>query len=331
MSVTWAVSSAREAKSLEGSATPTPVIPAHYFSKNANGINVALWALIVLYLVSRVLQVYPGKVPFVGIVAWHVLPPAFFAVIHGARRYGYRGELIFVVLFLVIGNVVENVGVLTGFPFGEHYFTDRLGPKLFTVPILLGLAYLGMGYLSWTLACMILGSNRNPTAGARVVTLPVVASFIMVSWDLAMDPAWSTVMHCWIWPHGGGYFGVPVSNFFGWYFAVYVFYQSFAVILRTRAFDIPKDAGALPPGYWKLAVLFYTVSAAGNILLTIPHPGPSVVVDAAGVPWRVSDIAGTCALVSIFTMGAFAALAWAKLPDRNTERLGVSVEGSDGT
>jgi hypothetical protein len=112
VSVTWAVSSAREAKSLDGSSTPTPVIQAHYFSKNENGINVGLWALIVLYAASRVLQVYPGKVPFVGIVALHVLPPAFFAVIHGARRYGHRGVLIFVVLFLVIGNVVENVGVL---------------------------------------------------------------------------------------------------------------------------------------------------------------------------------------------------------------------------
>jgi hypothetical protein len=43
------------------------------------------------------------------------------------------------------------------------------------------------------------------------------------------------------------------------------------------------DAEALRPGYWKLAVVFYTVSAAGNILLTIPQAGPSVVVDAAGV------------------------------------------------
>jgi uncharacterized membrane protein len=232
VSVTLAVSRAREANRLDGSSTPTSVIPAHYFSKNENGINIALWALIVLYAASRVLQVYPGKVPFVGIVALHVLPPAFFAGIHGARRYGYRGVLIFVVLFLVIGNFIENVGVLTGFPFGEHYFTDRMGPKLFAFPVLLGLAYLGMGYLSWTLAGVILGSNRIPTAGARVVTLPVVASFIMVSWDLAMDPAWSTVVHCWIWPHGGGYFGVPVSNFFGWFFAVYVFYQSFAVILQ---------------------------------------------------------------------------------------------------
>jgi putative membrane protein len=46
----------------------------------------------------------------------------------------------------------------------------------------------------------------------------------MVAWDLSMDPVWSTVMHSWIWLQGGAYFGVPVSNFLGWYLTVYVIY-----------------------------------------------------------------------------------------------------------
>jgi len=104
---------------------------------------------------------------------------------------------------------------------------------------------------------------------------------------------------------------VPVSNFLGWYLTVYVFYQLFALYLRRRS----TNPDVLPPGYWKLAVLFYAVSAAGNILLAIPRAGPSVVSDPTGAQWRVSDITATCALVSIFTMGAFALLAWLRLTD----------------
>jgi uncharacterized membrane protein len=271
----------------------------------------ALWSLIALYAAARILQVFPGKIPMLAVVALHVIPPALFALIHGARFYGSRGILVYVALCVAIGNILENVGVLTGFPFGHYYFTDLMGPKLFHVPILLGLAYVGMSYLSWTLGRLILGGARSPLAGSRVVTLPLIASFIMVAWDLSQDPVWSTVLHAWIWLRGGPYFGVPVSNFLGWYLTVYLIYQSFALYLRGRS----TSSDPLPSSHWHQALLFYGVSAAGNLLLIIPQAGPSVVSDPAGAQWKVSDITGASALVSIFVMGAFALLAWVRLRD----------------
>jgi uncharacterized membrane protein len=279
------------------------------------GTSLMLWALLVLYAAARVLQIFPGKVPIGVVVALHVLPPIVFALIHGAMFYQWRGILAFFAICLVVGNIFENVGVRTGFPFGHYYFTDLMGPKLFVVPIQLGLAYLGMAYLSWTLARLILGGMRNPMNGSRVVTLPLVAAFIMVAWDFSQDPVWSTILHLWIWQQGGAYFGVPVSNFLGWYLTVYVFYQFFALYLRGRS----SNPSAFNSSYWNLAVLFYAVSAVGNILLFIPRSGASVVADPAGTQWKVSDITATCALVSIFTMGAFAVIAWARLAEQKTE------------
>jgi uncharacterized membrane protein len=282
---------------------------------NQTGTSLVLWALVVLYAVARVMQVFPGQVSMFAVVALHVLPPIVFALIHGAMLYRARGILTFFAICLVVGNIFENVGVRTGFPFGHYYFTDRMGPKLFVVPILLGLAYLGMAYLSWTLARLILGNMRSPLARSRIMTLPLVAAFIMVAWDFSQDPVWSTILHLWIWRQGGAYFGVPVSNFLGWYLTVYVFYQLFALYLRDRS----TNPDPLPSSYWNLAVLFYAVSAAGNILLVIPRGGPSVVSDATGAQWRVSDITGACALVSIFIMGAFSLLAWVRLTDQKAE------------
>ena len=285
--------------------------PTESIARNLTGTSFALWALLMLYAVARVLQVFPGKVPILAVVALHVLPPIAFALIHGAMFYQTRGILAFFAICLVVGNIIENVGVRTGFPFGHYYFTDRMGPKLFAVPIQLGLAYLGVAYLSWTLARVILGNMRTSLTGSRVVTLPLVAAFIMVAWDFSQDPVWSTILHLWVWQQGGAYFGVPVSNFLGWYLTVYIFYQVFALNLRRRSTNLDP----LPSSYWKLAVLFYAVSAAGNILPAFPSTGLSVVSDATGAQWRVSDIIASCALVSIFTMGAFALLAWVKLTD----------------
>lgn len=71
-------------------------------------------------------------------------------------------------------------------------------PKIFVVPIFLGLAYVGMAYLSWTLARLILKETVNPLASARVVTPPLRASAIMLSWDVSMDAGWSTVVRAWV-------------------------------------------------------------------------------------------------------------------------------------
>jgi len=298
--------------------------PAKGIAKNQTATNLVLWTLLSLYAAARVLQIFP-KVPVLAVVALHVLPPVGFALIHGSIFYRFRGILTFVALCLVIGNIFENLGVRTSFPYGHYYFTDRMGPKLFAVPIFLGLAYVGMAYLSWTLARLIVGDVHGSLAGARVAMLPLVAAFIMVAWDFSQDPVWGTILHLWIWLQEGAYFGVPISNFLGWYLAAYVIYQSFALYLRNRS----TNPDPSPSGYWQLAVLFYAISAAGNVLLVIPQAGISVVSDPTGVQWRVSDITGTCALVSIFVMGAFALMAWTRLPDQMSETRKTTVNDAE--
>ena len=282
------------------------------------GSGVVFWSLITLYAIARVLQVYPGRVPMLGVVALHVLPPVVFSLVHGARFYGWRGILTFVAINLVVGNICENLGVRTGFPFGHYYFTDLMGPKFLLVPIMLGLAYVGMAYLSWTLAGVILAGAQISLVRWRVVTLPLVAACILVAWDLSQDPVWSTVLHAWIWLSGGAYFGVPITNFFGWYVTVYVIYQLFALYLSRRTIN----PDPLPASYWRQAVLFYVVSAAGNLLLVLPQARFSVATDAVGVQWRVSDITVACALVTIFTMGVFALLAWLRLTHDQVDERG---------
>ena len=277
--------------------------------------GIAMWVLLSVYAVARVFQVLPGRLPMMGVVALHVLPLLVFALIHGAMSYRMHGILIFFAMCLVVGNVFENLGVATGFPFGRYYFTDAMGPKLFQVPILLGLAYVGMGYLSWTLGRVILGYLRTPLVGAQVITLPLVASFIMVAWDFANDPVWSNINRLWVWQHGGAYFGVPLTNFLGWYLVVYLIYQSFAIYLRERS----ANDNPMPSGYWRWAVIFYALAATGDIIIVLPKPTPAVVFDPTGTSWNVSGITGACALVSSFAMGAFTLIAWVRLLDQTTK------------
>jgi putative membrane protein len=246
----------------------------------------ALRALIILYAFARVLPIFSGNPPPLGVVALHVLPPLAFALLHGADAYGWRGTLIFTGICLAIGNIAENIGVATGFPFGRYYFTDFMGPKIFHVPVFLGLAYIGMGYVSWVLGCVVLGSKRRRA-------LPLLAAVIMTTWDLSLDPTWSTVLHTWIWVDGGAFFGVPLTNFLGWLLTTYLIYQSFVWLLR----------GAKPvPADWQSPIVFYGVSALGNFLQLIPLHKLAVVTDPAGRVWKISGIATACAGVSVMML-----------------------------
>lgn len=276
-----------------------------------------LWlsTLLFLYLIGRILQLFPGRVPNLIIVVFHVIPPALFAALHGARIYRSRGILVFAGSCLGVATFFESASLRTGFPFGHDRFTDLMGPKIFGLPILLALAWVGMGYLAWVVGLALLGDENKPLSGTRIVLAPLAASFVMTSWDVSMEAVWADVDRGWVWLDGGSCFGVPISNFLGWFLTAYVFYQLFALYLRNR------ETVPVPTSHWRFAIVFYALSALGNLLVAVPSSLGEVFVDATGKPWMISHILWTSRLVSIFLMIPLSLIAWFKIATRPQERL----------
>jgi uncharacterized membrane protein len=235
-------------------------------------------ALLFSYVVGRMLQLFAAKVPSLLIVALHVIPPMLFAAVHGARIYRSRGVIVFTTLCITVGACFEILSLRTGFPFGHYEFTGLMGPAVFGLPIMLALAYIGMGYLSWVLGLAILQLHNQDLSHKDVFLLPVVASLVMTAWDLSMEPVWAAVDHAWVWRNGGAYYGVPLSNFFGWFLATYVLYQLFALYIGSR--EVLHSS----TNYLHLAIIFYAVSAAGNLLVIAPASFGKVFLDASGTP-----------------------------------------------
>lgn len=275
-------------------------------------VLVALLLLLGCYAGARILEIAPSPVPRTAIVALDVVSALAFALVDGAGSYGLRIVLIFTAICVVVGNIVENIGVATGFPYGRYYFVELMGPKLFHVPILLGLAYIGMAWVSWNVANLILVGNEAPITGPRLLALCALASVIMTAWDLAQDPVWATALHGWVWRDGGRWFGVPISNYLGWLGTVFCIYALFALYLRRR---VASEFKGTPN-----AVLFYAVCAMGNVLQMLSRDNRELVADPTGKLWRVAEITRASALVSILVMGSFVALALWRKP-----RLAVSA------
>lgn len=271
-------------------------------------LDIVAWGLVAIY---AFLTAGRSVAPDVFGSVWMIptLLPTVFLVVHGARKYGIRTTLIFAAIVLVVSNFFENLSIATGFPFGNYYYSDFAGPKVLSVPLLIGPTYLGMGYLSWTLARLLLGRTHGALSGARLIAVPLVASFLMVAWDLTFDPVASTINGFWIWEQGGAYFGVPFGNFLGWFLTVFIFFMLFAIYLSRRA-QAPATSLGMSGQYWLQAVALYVAAAIPAVLgpLTISAYSVGAVVDPAGTVWQGTDIYFGVALVAIFTMVPFAVI-----------------------
>ena len=238
-----------------------------------------LWILVVVYAVVKLVNpVFPLHIP----TAIGILFPIGFGLLHGALRYKWSGILTFFVLCLLVSNLLENTSILTGFPFGHYYYTDAYGPKLFQVPLLVGFAYFP-GYLAWVLATVLIGDINRKSSAFTTITVPFIAAFGMVANDLGLDPTASTINHVYIWEQGGGYFGVPFTNYVGWLFTAYVLFQLFALFLRFRPADHKKETSAFPRSYDAQAIIMFAVVGLAYVVVYLSGSGDTLVTDAVEV------------------------------------------------
>jgi len=226
---------------------------------------------------------------------------AIFAFWHGTIRYGWKKMLFFFVVIFIVSWTYETVSILTGFPFGHYNYSTGWSPMLGLVPVMIMPAYFAMGYLSWTIGSILLDKRDSSVSGCEIILLPVISSFVMVMWDICMDPINSTIDGLWIWHNGGVYLGVPFVNFLGWFLCVFTFYMIFVFFLKyTDKGESPGTPISLK-AFWILPVLLYasrTIEFFGDFAL-----GSNYEVTAGnGHVYWTGDIYGTLALMTIFTM-----------------------------
>ena len=106
--------------------------------------------------------------------------------------------------------LVERVGTATGVPFGRYHYTGRLRPVVAGVPAVVPMAWWAMAVPARETAHAALG--RHSSVASRIV----VGAAALTAWDLFLDPQ-MTAEGFWRWRGGGGYRGIPLINFAGWF------------------------------------------------------------------------------------------------------------------
>ena len=271
-----------------------------------------LWLLVALSVALSVIGAMPSAASIAGSLSIvGTLARLLFALIHGSQRLGWRKLSMLFAITCVVSWCYESMSIATGFPFGHYVYTAELGPKLGTVPVMIMPAYFGVCYLAWVLAHVLLDKLDRQIDSSSLFAIPVISAFIMVMWDMSIDPASSTVKHEWIWQDGGSYFGVPFSNFLGWFLCVYTVFQFWAIyLIRAKQVEhCPLDSHK---SSWYLPIVLY-----GSIFLqpimAAALTANGTVTDASSQVWSLKALYESLGLVSMFTMLFVVCLAFFKV------------------
>lgn len=174
-----------------------------------------LLAASVLFFCAAYLTVTFPDTPGAGVASFVstflITLPSFVAL---WQFLGPRRAALSLLCLSAFGYAIETTGVLTGFPYGPFYYGDSLGPKVAgLVPYLLPLSWVPL--VLGTVAATIL--ERKTSSWRRFLSV-FPAAVLLTLVDGVLDPG-ATSLGFWVWPEGGSYYGVPVTNYLGWLFS----------------------------------------------------------------------------------------------------------------
>jgi putative membrane protein len=124
----------------------------------------------------------------------------------------------FLLIAFVIGLTVELIGVHTGLLFGDYKYGLNLGPKLWDVPLVIG--------INWGVLTVTAASVSHSLKFPHTLKI-IVNAFILVIFDFVMEPV-AMKSDFWSWNNNS----IPFFNYVCWFFI--------AVILQLIYFAMRK-------------------------------------------------------------------------------------------
>jgi putative membrane protein len=174
--------------------------------------------------------------------------PLFIRLVPFALILGFAGVLLFheakwdlktltaFVLVYISGFVIESVGVNTGLIFGEYIYGGTLGFQIFETPLIIGMNWLFLVYVSSSLTERINSGKFNS------FLFPPV---LMVIYDLVLEQV-APDLCMWNWKNEV----IPLQNYIAWFVVAFIF------VLVFRLFNI-KTSNKIAPLIFILQFLFF--------------------------------------------------------------------------
>ena len=181
----------------------------------------------------------------------------------GIVNYGLHTTLVFLILTYLVAFACEWSSVHNGFPFGLYHYIENTRDReiwIAGVPFFDSLSFTFLAFASYTLALLISAplyrdgidlKLLDTRAIRRSPRVWLMAALCMTMVDWVVDPLsvlgdrWFLGRIFWYDPPGP-HFGVPISNYLGWFFLALIGVAIFQWLDARLNRGIQKPYGALP-------------------------------------------------------------------------------------
>lgn len=217
---------------------------------------------------------------------------AFFAayLLAAIPHIGWKRVTIFTIAGYLVAFSSEFSSINTGFPYGWYYYIDRTSSHelwVAGVPFFDSISYVFLSYCSYATALFILSPLKR--TGFHIIPLETVrlrrslavlllGALLQTHLDIIIDPValqgdkWF-LGRIYGYREAGYHFGVPLSNYIGWFFVslVMIFIlQRLTVTIAGQNRRPPAGVGSFPgsslvPVGLYLSVIIFNISIAVSI------------------------------------------------------------------
>lgn len=178
-------------------------------------------------------------------------------------NFGLRTTMLFTVLTYAVSLACEWSSVHNGFPFGLYHYLDATrGREIWIagVPFMDSLSFTFLGFASYTVALLVASPLHRRGLDLRLLDnwkirraprVWMMSALFMVMVDMVVDPLsvrgdrWFLGKIFWYDPPGP-HFGVPISNYLGWFFVAAIAIAMFQLLDGWINRGAGKPAGAIP-------------------------------------------------------------------------------------
>lgn len=160
----------------------------------------------------------------------------FFIVylVGSSAQFGYRKTIIFAFVGYFLAWLSEFASIHIGIPYGHYYYiytTKDIELWVFGVPLMDSMSFVFLAYASYSMAlfvvCPVVFENRNifvleTKRHRQGVFTRVLGAILFMYLDIIIDPV-ALQGNKWFlgqiygYAESGEYFGIPLSNFIGWF------------------------------------------------------------------------------------------------------------------
>jgi len=166
-----------------------------------NKKNILIVIVLVLHLVGAIGSIIPEYAPvFLQLTPLNLLISSFILILSDSNTKKHLFSIL--ILTFLVGFFIEVIGIHTGLIFGSYEYGATLGFKVFEVPLIIGLNWFLLTYVTHHFVHKI---NSHLLAAT-------IASLLMTATDVLIEPV-AVKLSYWAWEGNE----IPIHNYIGWF------------------------------------------------------------------------------------------------------------------